>query len=147
MCVRVYKYLIVYYNINLVYMLEVSIVEGLYIMYMFIYFKTRFSLELNRSGNILRQLRNMKFLFHPVERSKVPISQICQFGKVGSVFIFLYLILREFVSLPKYTNLIVFLIIFVLTLINYNALLYMMPVFILELYMNRNKLKNLFSHR
>lgn len=65
----------------------------------------------------------MEYLFHPVERSEVPISQICDIGKVCSVFIFLYLILREFVSLPKYTNLIVFLIIFVLTLINYNALL------------------------
>ena len=128
-------------------MLEISLLEGLYVMYMFICFKTVFSLEINRSGNILRQIRDMEYLFHPVERSEVPISQICYIGKVGSVFIFLYLILREFVSLPKYTNMIVFLIIFVLTLINYNALLYMMPVFMLELYINRNKLKNLFLHR
>lgn len=52
-----------------------------------------------------------------------------------------------FVSLPKYSNLIVFIIILCLCMLNYNAVLYMSPVIIVEIYMNRNKLKNLFYMR
>ena len=133
-------------------MLLVSLIEGLYVMYMFIYFKTRYSLEIGRwntipMGETLKKITSMDFselLYHPGDKSKTPESQICLFGKYGSVVIFLYLILREFVSLPKYTNAIVFFIIMLLCMMNYNAVLYMLPVIVTEFYMSRNKLKDLF---
>ena len=133
-------------------MLFVSLIEGLYVMYMFIYFKTRYSLEIGRWNNIpmgetLKKITSMdlsELLYHPGDKSKRPESQICLFGKYGSVVIFLYLILREFVSLPKYTNAIVFFIIMLLCMMNYNAVLYMLPVIVTEFYMSRNKLKDLF---
>jgi hypothetical protein len=124
-------------------MLWLSILEGLYIMYMFIFFKTKYSLEINR--DIVKKLGLSKMFSHPTKKSEIPKSQICLFGKYGSVFIFFYLILREFVSLPKNTNLFVFFIIMLLCMMNYNAVVYMLPVIVVELYMaNRNKLKNLF---
>ena len=133
-------------------MLVVSLLEGLYVMYMFIYFKTCYSLEIGRwndvpMGQILKKITNKDFselLFHPRDKCRTPESQICLFGKYGSVFIFLYLILREFVSFPKYTNVIVFVIIMGLCMMNYNAVLYMLPVIATELYLGCNKLKNLF---
>ena len=127
-------------------MLAVSLLEGLYVMYMFIYFKTCYNLEIGRwNGAPFTKMDFSEILYHPIEKSKIPISQICTFGKYGSVLIFLYLLFREFVSLPRYTNLIVFVIILGLCMLNYNAVLYMLPVVAVELYMNRNKLKNLFT--
>lgn len=134
-------------------MLAVSLLEGLYVMYMFIYFKTCYNLEIGRwkGSPIIETLKKItsidfsEILYHPTEKSKIPISQICNFGKYGSVLIFLYLLFREFVSLPRYTNLIVFVIILGMCMFNYNAVLYMLPVVAVELYMNRNKLKNLFT--
>ena len=134
-------------------MIAVSLLEGLYVMYMFIYFKTCYNLEIGRWNGapftkFLKKITNMDFseiLYHPTDKSKISISQICTFGKYGSVLIFLYLLFREFVSLPRYTNLIVFVIILSLCMLNYNALLYMLPVVAVELHINRNKLKNLFT--
>jgi len=135
-------------------MLAVSLLEGLYVMYMFIFFKTYYSLEIGRLKGApitetLKKITSIDFseiLYHPTEKCRTPTSQICLFGKYGSVLIFLYLLFREFVSLPLYTNLIVFVIILGLCMLNYNAVLYMLPVVAVELYMNRNKLKNLFRH-
>ena len=136
-------------------MLVVSLLQGLYVMYMFIYFKTCYSLEIGRNScvaitEIVNKITNLdisEILYHPRDKCITPKSQICLFGKYGSVLIFLYLLLREFVSLPKYTNIIVFFIILSLSMFNYNAVLYMIPVVIVELYMNRNKLKNLLLYR
>ena len=123
--------------------LIVSLLEGLYVMYMFIFFKTCYSLEIGRWDS--SPFSKEGILYHPIDKCKTPKSQICLFGKYGSVLIFLFLLLREFVSFPKYTNLVVFLIILGLCMMNYNAVLYMLPVIGVEIYMNRNKLKNLFS--
>ena len=123
--------------------LIVSLLEGLYVMYMFIFFKTCYSLEIGRWDS--SPFSKEGILYHPIDKCRTPKSQICLFGKYGSVLIFLYLLLREFVSFPKYTNLVVFLIILGLCMMNYNAVLYMLPVIGVEIYMNRNKLKNLFS--
>ena len=124
-------------------MLWLSILEGLYIVYMFIFFKTKYSLEINR--DVVKKLGLSKMFIHPTKKSEIAKSQICLFGKYGSVLIFFYLILREFVSLPKNMNLFVFFIIMLLCMMNYNAVVYMLPVIIVEIYIaNRNKLKNLF---
>ena len=122
--------------------LIVSLLEGLYVMYMFIFFKTCYSLEIGRWDS--SPFSKEGILYHPIDKCRTPKSQICLFGKYGSVLIFLYLLLREFVSFPKYTNLVVFLIILGLCMMNYNAVLYMLPVIGVEIYTNRNKLKNLF---
>ena len=123
-------------------MIWLSILEGLYIVYMFIYFKTKYSLEINR--DVVKKLGLSKMFVHPTKKSEIAKSQICLFGKYGSVLIFFYLILREF-SLPKNMNLFVFFIIMLLCMMNYNAVVYMLPVIVVEFYIaNRNKLKNLF---
>ena len=123
-------------------MLLISLIEGIYIVYMFVFFKTCYSLEIGRwQGDPITNFFKNKFkldvtkLFdHPTTKTKVPKSQICMFGKYASVLILVHLILRHFVSFLKHINLYVFIIIFLFCLLNYNALLYMIPVFLIELF-------------
>lgn len=109
---------------------------------MFNFFKTTFSLEINRwQGAPITTffLKNFNLnvtnlLYHPTEESKVPINQICMFGKISSFIIFFYLILRHYSDgIMKYNNLVIF-IIFLFTFLNYNAILYLIPFFLIEFF-------------
>lgn len=124
-------------------MLLLSLIEGIYVVYMFVFFTTCYSLEIGRwqgepITNFFKNILNLdvsKLLDHPTSKSKVPKSQICMFGKYASVLIFAHLILRHFVSFFKKINVYVFTIIFLFCFLNYNALLYMTPIFLLELFL------------
>ena len=111
-------------------MLLLSILEGLYIIYMFVFFKTRYTLEIGRWEGV--SWMKIPLLIHPTERCDVAQSQICQFGKIGSILIFIYLVTRHIVSSLRKINRYVFIIIFILCLMNMNAVVYMLPVFIIE---------------
>ena len=131
-------------------MLSVSILEGLYIIYMFIFFKTCYSLEIGRwegapitgfFSNILK-LNVEKLLDHPTQKCLEPVSQICLFGKYAAVLIFVFLVMRHFCQGLKKINMYVFLVIFLFSFMNYNALLYLVPVFILEILMECRMIKD-----
>ena len=122
-------------------MLAISVIEGLYIIYMFIFFKTCFSLEIGRLQleNITRFFSNLfkfnveKLLYHPTQKCVDPVSQICLFGKYAAVLIFVFLVMRHYCEGLKKINMYVFLVIFLFSFMNYNAVLYLVPVFILEI--------------
>ena len=124
-------------------MLAISILEGLYIIYMFIFFKTCYSLEIGRwQGAPITGFFSKKFkinveklLYHPTEKCEEPESQICLFGKYASVLIFVFLVMRHFCVGLKKINTYVFIAIFLFSFMNYNALLYLVPIFILEILM------------
>lgn len=126
--------------------LIISIFEGLYIMYMFIFFKTKYSLEIGRwtvnpiTAFFQDKLRlDVKDLLnHNIVLCKEPISQICLFGKYASVLIFIFLVLRNYIKCLAKINTIIFIIIFVMSFMNYNAVLYLIPVFLIELYLYKN---------
>ena len=76
---------------------------------------------------------------HPIGISNTPISHICDFGKQGSFYLATFLILRS-IYITKYTkkiSLIVLIITFSLSLLNFNALIYLIPYFIIEIYIIR----------
>lgn len=125
-------------------MLVLSILEGLYIVYMFVFFKTKYSLEIGRWNDDLWRSKIIKEWFvHPIVKSEYAESQICPFGKYSSFLILLFLILRHYISCFRKINTYIFILILVLSLMNYNATLYLIPIFIIEFVIRPSeKIKN-----
>ena len=118
-----------------------SIIEGAYIIYMFNFFKTRYSFDIfslsNLSINFLKRIGvSENFIKHPINTSNFKISHICPFGHFIAWFIALYLILRPYfnIKINSCLNKTLMGILFVGSLMNTNATLYLLPVFIIELY-------------
>ena len=119
-------------------MIFTSIAEGLYIIYMFNIFRTTKHIH-----HPFEQLfTNHEFLRHPISDSTYN-SKICNLGKVGSYFLFIWLVIRFKIKkykLRKKINYglwsIVGLIAFIM---NMNAFIYLIPILIIELYLiNKN---------
>ena len=108
---------------------------------MFVFFKTKYSLEVGRwnllwAWTIIKKHTDIdltRWFVHPIEKSEKPESQICLFGKWGSLIILMFLVLRHYVSNLKKINTYFFVLIFILSLMNYDATLYLLPVFLIEL--------------
>ena len=118
----------------------ISIVEAIYIIYMLRFFKTKYSL-----AHPLTYFEN-KFFFHPIGKSDEPISNICPFGHMASWYLGLYILIRMVILNCskidiKYIVLISKIIVFITMLfsfMNFNAVVYLLPVFILEFYLIYN---------
>ena len=125
----------------------ISAIEGLYIVYMFIFFKTTYSLEIGRwEGDPITSyfkkfnIDPTELFFHPTKVSTEPVSQICLFGKYSSILILILLILRNYSNKLKAYNSYLIIIIFLFCFMNYNALLYLVPFFLFEGYLTYNNL-------
>ena len=59
--------------------------------------------------------------------------RICPFGRIMILFLIAIIIARNFVSIPSIVIDIAFTMSFILSLMNMNAVVYMMPVWLLEL--------------
>ena len=91
-----------------------------------------------------------KFLYHPIGKADKAICNICPLGNWGSVAIALYIILRWIIysntnSQVTKTNLRLFSIfsltlVVLLSLLNFNAVVYLIPYFIVEMYVIKNVL-------
>ena len=112
----------------------ISILEVVYVVYMLRYFKTRYSL-----AHPLVKFKS-EFLRHPIGTSPEPVSNICPFGHMGAILIGIAIIIRLLISLnnvfPRgivkmYSRMGVF-IIFIFSLMNMNAVLYLAPFFVSE---------------
>jgi len=115
----------------------VSIIEAIYVIYILNYFKTRYSL-----AHPLSYFEN-KLLYHPIGRSDEPVSNICQLGNWGAYAIALYIIARVFIgksSVFKILNKLVVFLVFVVSLLNFNAVIYLLPYFAIEYLVISNKL-------
>ena len=115
-----------------------TIIEAAYIYYMYNIFKTSFSI--NHPGEyILKDLPISDFFKHPINKS-VYENKICPLGHITSKLLVIWLFLRlGLVKFGKYkvkwANLIIFGLFFVFTLLmNLNAFIYLIPVFIYEYY-------------
>lgn len=107
--------------------------ECSYIIYMMLFFKTKYSVAhpMSRFNNDLFN--------HPIGIKQKPQSMICMFGKIMSIIMSIFLIIRWYLikdnnikqNYLKYHKIIIYIMIS-LCLINFNALLYMLPIFILE---------------
>lgn len=120
--------------------LVVTILESLYIIYMLNYFKTRYSV-----AHPLTFFNN-DYIKHPIGYNSRPISMVCQFGKDGGWLIAVYLVVRYLVhqkniKLSIYFSKFAFLLIFILSLMNFNVVLYLVPFYITEIYLIKNSFK------
>ena len=117
----------------------ITITQVVYVVYMLRYFKTRYSLA--------HPLINFKseWLNHPIGVSDQPISNICPFGQQSSLLIAGLLFFRLYISQKKkyssklvkmYSRMVTFLI-FLFSLLNMNAVIYLLPFFISEIYVQR----------
>lgn len=117
--------------------LKISIFEAFYVVYMLRYFKTKYSISypFKSENDTLNE-----WLKHPIGTSETSESKICKFGQVGSFYLALFYGFRLLLLKQKYINQeiylslnrLVFFIIISVSLINLNAFVYLLPIFILE---------------
>lgn len=115
--------------------LLISIIEAIYVIYMFNYFKTRYSLS-------FPVIYYNSYFTHPIGKHKYPKSNICKFGHDMSWLIAIYLIIMGYLfsiyKKNKYLssiNRLVLFTIFLFSLLNLNAVVYLLPIFIIEIFM------------
>ena len=109
--------------------LIISIIESIYIIYMFRYFKTTYSFNLIP----LKFLDNNEYLKHQKYYSQEAVSHICPFGHDMAFVIAGFLILRNFIPcLLEYNNWVIGLI-FLGCFLNLNCVVYILPVLLIEL--------------
>ena len=107
----------------------ISVIESGYIIYMYNYFKTTYNIAHSLSYFI------DPLLYHPIGTQEHPENLICPLGNMGSYIIAGYLIGRHFIpgQYWKRYNKYIMTMILLMTLMNFNATLYFMPLFITEL--------------
>lgn len=122
-----------------------SLIESFYILYMYNLFKTTLHihnpLEIFLQNTIFKDNDTMK---HPIKNTEYA-SKICKFGKLSSVIITILIYLRyhclmnrKFVNIVFLSKLALIIIILVTLILNMNAFIYLVPVFIYEIYMINN---------
>ena len=115
-----------------------NIIEALYILYMFNYFKTKYSVHL--SWEYITQKHS--FLKHPI-RSGIYESKICPLGNLVGWLLPVWIFLRTYSYLHKVNTKYIFilngvfwsLIVILSFLMNLNAFIYFIPAIIIETYL------------
>ena len=120
-------------------LLLITIIEIIYLIYTFIFMKTKFYiLHPIQIFRYLEKNENNKFNFfkHSVQKG-LYINRICPFGKVMIIILSIYLILRYYFTKIKKLNTIILMITFVLSLMNMNSFIYLIPFFITEFFITK----------
>ena len=112
----------------------IYIVEAAYAIYMYNYFKTKLTIH-HPLESILMNGNISNFLKHPIDSYKYE-SKICDFGNLVGYTLGVWIISRLFIKQNKKLNKIIFtLVFFGSMLMNLNAFVYYIPIFILEKYL------------
>lgn len=102
-----------------------SIIEGVYLVYMFLFFKTSIDF------NVLSSPKG--WWFEHLIGNEYGV-RICPFGQVAIFALIFLLIIRHYIKIPmKYINT-ALIISFILSLMNMNALVYLLPIWLYEIY-------------
>ena len=117
-------------------LLIITIIEIIYVYYMLNYFKTRYSIHHPLEYIVIHQLPD--FFRHPIGEYDYS-NKICPFGHFASNILVLYLIGRYLIlTRTKYKikniNITIFVITLLFSLLNMNAFVYLLPYFIVEIY-------------
>ena len=105
----------------------------IYIIYMLNFYKTNISI-----AHPLTYFDN-DILYHPIENSEEPRNMICKLGNYGAFVLALFILLRELslFSIIEKNKLnisrFVFSIVMLLSFLNLNSCLYLIPYFIFEI--------------
>ena len=114
--------------------LLISIIEAIYVVYVMNYFMTRYSI----AHPFI--YFNSNYMFHPIGVSDKPRSNICPFGHDISWGIAAALILRGILLRYKLVNVAIvrkltkisIILLFIGSLMNFNCVAYLLPIFIIE---------------
>lgn len=117
-----------------------TLIECIYLYYMFHIFRTKYSFH--HPFEYLVNNNLSKYFEHPIGIKNDNRSKICKFGRDGSLVIIIYLNIRylilkyDLISKNKIMifNKIVLLIIFILSWMNLNAVIYFLPFILYDLY-------------
>ena len=102
-----------------------SIIETIYLIYMFLFFKTSIDF------NILSSPKG--WWFEHLIGDEYGL-RICPFGRIAIFALIFVLIARHYFEIPENFMIFALLVSFVLSLMNLNAVVYLIPVWLLELY-------------
>ena len=122
-----------------------SLIESLYILYMYNLFKTNIffqnPVEIFLQETIFKGNKTMEHTINTVEYC----SKICKFGKLISVILTILIYIRyiciknkNYTNINFFTKLTLILVIVFSLVLNMNAFIYLIPVFIYELYLLNN---------
>ena len=106
-------------------LLYISIVESLYLSYMFHFFKTSVDFNFNESPT-------SSFFKHAIGNEYT--LRICPFGRCAIIFLIFILLGRNFCYIPQYFVKTSIIIALILSFMNMNALVYVFPIAFLELF-------------
>ena len=101
----------------------ISILESLYLIFMFHYFKT--------SINFSKGSFDSDFFHHSLGKQRE--LRICPFGRVAIFGLIFILISRHFIIYPKKFIIFVWVITVLLSTMNMNAMVYLLPIELVEL--------------
>lgn len=119
------------------------ILEAIYVIYILRYYKTTHSFIIPENDNI-QNLFSGNYIKHNTYNTDTPEHHICKFGRDVSLIIGLYLFVRVYYiyNNKKWNwtlNKLMVFIIFICSFMNMNAVVYLIPFFIFELYIINSK--------
>ncbi len=124
-----------------------SIIEGLYIYYMFLVYKSNYNFDnywFVSDGPLITNTKFVKklnvifdnYFYHNMQHSNKKESFICQFGKDIAKLAIFWLIIRNFLpKIYKKYNIYIVGIALLLCYLNFNALVYSIPIILIEYYL------------
>jgi hypothetical protein len=103
--------------------LKISIIESAYLIYMFLFFKTSIDFNIfdSPSGELFGHLVGSHYGL-----------RICLFGRYAIFALIFVLIARHYINMPQWFLFLTFLVTFLLSFLNLNAVAYLIPVWIIE---------------
>lgn len=105
--------------------ITISIIESIYLIYMFLFFKTSTDFNVLTSPN--------GWWFEHLIGDEYG-NRVCPFGQV-IIFVFVaILLIRHHITIPKYIMITIIIIGFLMSFMNLNALVYILPILIYESY-------------
>ena len=107
-------------------MFIVSLIESIYIIYMFNYFKTKY--YLSHPLDIITH--KIKFIDHSKKE-----NHICPLGNIVGYLLAFWFIIRNYIDkkmVNKYNNIIIYTVLIGCMLTNMNALAYFIPILMIE---------------
>ena len=113
-----------------------AVIHSVYIIFVLNYFKTRYNF-----AHPITYFNN-KLLYHPIGMSDVPKSKVCKLGNILSWFLALFILGRavlfvynpRFKKILKEISLVGLILAVILSMLNFNVVLYLIPHFIIEIY-------------
>jgi hypothetical protein len=107
--------------------LYISIFESLYLVYMFMFFKTNIDfswVNYNWDNKFLKHLTGNEYGL-----------RICPFGRISIIFLIVLLMVRNIIKInPKYILYAIYLALLISFILNWNSFVYILPVYFIENY-------------